>query len=81
VLEAGEPIALVLSDIVMPSGMSEHDLAGWIRSRKPEPLIARDTSLCPDVSNTLSHGTLAGEITGTGEPGLKGITVFARLPH
>jgi hypothetical protein len=33
------------------------------------------------VSNTLSHGTLAGEIMGTGEPGLKGITVFARVPH
>jgi len=35
-LESAEPIALVFSDIVMPGGMSGHDLAEWIRSRKPD---------------------------------------------
>jgi len=34
-LESGEPIALVFSDIVMPGRMTGYDVAEWIRSKKP----------------------------------------------
>jgi signal transduction histidine kinase len=34
-LESGEPIALVFSDIVMPRGMTGYDVAEWVRSMKP----------------------------------------------
>ena len=34
-LESGEPIALVFSDIVMPGGMTGYDVAEWVRSMKP----------------------------------------------
>jgi CheY-like chemotaxis protein len=33
-LQSGEPIALVFSDIVMPGGMTGYDLAEWVCSRK-----------------------------------------------
>ena len=35
-LESGEPIALVFSDIVMPGGMTGYDVAEWVRSMKPD---------------------------------------------
>jgi DNA-binding NtrC family response regulator len=35
-LQSGEPIALVFSDIVMPGGMTGYDVAEWVRSMKPE---------------------------------------------
>jgi CheY-like chemotaxis protein len=35
-LESGEPIALVFSDIVMPGGMTGYDVAERIRSMKPD---------------------------------------------
>ena len=34
-LKSSEPIALVLSDIVMPGGMSGRDLARWVLAAKP----------------------------------------------
>ena len=34
-LESGEPVALVFSDIVMPGGMTGYDVAEWVRSMKP----------------------------------------------
>ena len=34
-LEAGGPVALVFSDIVMPGGMTGYDVAEWVRSTKP----------------------------------------------
>jgi CheY-like chemotaxis protein len=34
-LEAGGPVALVFSDIVMPGGMTGYDVAEWVRSMKP----------------------------------------------
>jgi CheY-like chemotaxis protein len=34
-LESGEPVALVFSDIVMPGRMTGYDLANWIRSKRP----------------------------------------------
>jgi CheY-like chemotaxis protein len=35
-LESGQPIALVFSDIVMPGGMTGYDVVEWVRSRKPD---------------------------------------------
>jgi CheY-like chemotaxis protein len=35
-LESGEPIDLVFSDIVMPGRMTGYDVAEWIRARKPD---------------------------------------------
>jgi PAS domain S-box-containing protein len=35
-LESGEPIALVFSDIVMPGGMTGYDVTKWVQSIKPE---------------------------------------------
>jgi CheY-like chemotaxis protein len=34
-LESGELVALVFSDIVMPGRMTGYDLANWIRSKRP----------------------------------------------
>ncbi len=35
-LESGQPIALVFSDIVMPGGVTGYDVAEWVRSMKPD---------------------------------------------
>jgi signal transduction histidine kinase len=35
-LESGEPVALVFSDIVMPGKMTGYDVAEWIRSKRPD---------------------------------------------
>jgi CheY-like chemotaxis protein len=35
VLESGTPVDLVLSDVVMPGGMSGYDLAHWIAAHRP----------------------------------------------
>ena len=35
-LELGQPIALVFSDIVMPAGMTGYDVAEWVRAMKPD---------------------------------------------
>jgi two-component system CheB/CheR fusion protein len=34
-LEAGEPVSLVFSDVVMPGGMTGYDVAEWVRAMKP----------------------------------------------
>src|SRR5690606_21333540 len=39
-IERGETVDLVLSDIVMTGGMSGYDLARWIKARRPElPIV------------------------------------------
>jgi len=35
-LESGEPIALMFSDIVMPGGMTGYDVVEWVRSMRPD---------------------------------------------
>ncbi len=35
-LKSSPPVQLVLSDIVMPGGMTGYDLARWLASNKPE---------------------------------------------
>ena len=35
-LESGMPIALVLSDVVMPGGMTGIDLAAWVRAHRSD---------------------------------------------
>jgi len=34
-LEAGEPVALVFSDVMMPGGMTGYEVAKWVRSMRP----------------------------------------------
>jgi signal transduction histidine kinase/ActR/RegA family two-component response regulator len=34
-LESGTPVVLVFSDIVMPGGITGHDIAKWVRTKKP----------------------------------------------
>jgi len=34
-LESGEPVDLVFSDIVLPGKMTGYDVAEWVRSKKP----------------------------------------------
>ena len=34
-LESGEPIALVFSNVVLPGGLTGYDVAEWVRSMKP----------------------------------------------
>jgi CheY-like chemotaxis protein len=38
-LKSGEPAALVLSDVVMPGGLSGYDVASWVRRERPEVKI------------------------------------------
>jgi len=35
-LESGEPVYLVFSDIVLPGKMTGYDVAEWVRSKKPD---------------------------------------------
>jgi PAS domain S-box-containing protein len=35
-LTAGEPVAAVVSDVVMPGGLSGYDLAEWLRANRPQ---------------------------------------------
>jgi len=35
-LESGEPVALVFSDIVMPGKMTGYDVVEWIRAKRPD---------------------------------------------
>jgi CheY-like chemotaxis protein len=42
-LESGEPIALVFSDILMPGGMTGYDVAEWVQSMKPEVKVLQTT--------------------------------------
>ena len=42
-LESGEPIALVFSDILMPGGMTGYDVAEWVQSMKPEVKVLLTT--------------------------------------
>ena len=35
-LKSEEPVQIVLSDVVMPGGMTGYDVARWVASNKPE---------------------------------------------
>ena len=49
-LESGEPIALVFSDIVMPGGMTGYDVAEWVRSMKPELKVLLTSGYSDDAA-------------------------------
>jgi signal transduction histidine kinase/ActR/RegA family two-component response regulator len=53
-LESGQPIALVFSDIVMPGAMTGYDLAEWVRSRRPDLNILLTTGYS-DMPLTVSE--------------------------
>ena len=64
-LQSRKPIALVLSDIVMPGGMTGYDVADWVRSMKPhlKMLLTSATSNLP-----LAASEPAREIKVLGKP-------------
>jgi len=52
-LESGTPVVLVFSDIVMPGGMTGHDVAKWVRTKKPDikVLLTSGYANTPAVGN------------------------------
>ena len=57
-LKSKEPVQLVLSDIVMPGGMSGYDLARWVASNKPGVKVI----MCSGRSEGDSGGDAQGAI-------------------
>jgi len=64
-LESGQPIAVVFSDIVMPGGMTGYDVAEWVRSMKPDIKVLL-TSGYSDIQFAMSKAVR--EITVLGKP-------------
>jgi CheY-like chemotaxis protein len=62
-IESGEPIALVFSDIIMPGGMTGYDVADWVRSKRPEPKVVL-TSGYSDVPRAASDTVRAIKVLG-----------------
>ena len=62
-LESGEPIALVFSDIIMPGGMSGYEVAEWVRSMRPEIKVLL-TSGYSDVPLAASQAVRAIKMLG-----------------
>jgi signal transduction histidine kinase len=62
-LESGEPVALVLSDIVMPGGMTGYDVAEWVRSMKPNLKVVL-TSGYSDMPLAASEAVRSIEVLG-----------------
>ncbi len=53
-LEAGEKVDLVFSDIVMPGGMTGFDLADWIHSNHPEIPILLTSGFAENIAQGLA---------------------------
>ncbi len=51
-LKSEDPVQLVLSDIVMPGGMTGYDVARWVSSNKPDTQII----LCSSYNGDACHG-------------------------
>ena len=62
-LESGQPIALVFSDIVMPGGMTGYDVAEWVRANKPD-LKMLLTSGYSDIPLTASDAVRETKVLG-----------------
>ena len=64
-LESGEPIALVFSDILMPGGMTGYDVAEWVCSMKPELEVLLTTGYS---EMPLAVSEIAGRVKVLGKP-------------
>jgi CheY-like chemotaxis protein len=62
-LKSGEPVALVLSDIVMPGGMTGYDVVEWVLSMKPGLKVLL-TSGYSDMQHTVSEAVREIEVLG-----------------
>ena len=62
-LETGEPVSLVFSDIVMPGGMTGYDVAEWVRSMKPDIKVLQTTG-SSDVPLETSEAVRAIKVLG-----------------
>jgi two-component system CheB/CheR fusion protein len=62
-LETGEPVSLVFSDIVLPGGMTGYDVAEWLRSMKPDIKVLQTTG-SSDVPPETSEAVRAIKVLG-----------------
>jgi CheY-like chemotaxis protein len=62
-LESGQPIALVFSDIVMPGGMTGYDVAEWVLSMKPDLKVLL-TSGYSDMQHTVREAVREIKVLG-----------------
>ena len=66
-LKSEEPVLLVLSDIVMPGGMTGYDVARWVASNKPEIQVI----LCSGYNEEDNRGDVRsslGDVVVLGKP-------------
>lgn len=56
ILESGEPVDIVLSDVVMAGGLSGYDLARWIRERAPAVKILLTTGYAAEEARPDAAG-------------------------
>lgn len=59
VLDSGEPVDLLLTDVVMPGGMTGYELAAWVGERRPELRVLYTTGYA-------DHSFVRREVLGPG---------------
>jgi PAS domain S-box-containing protein len=62
ILESGEPVDLVLSDIVMAGGMSGYDVARWIGEHAPDVKVVLTTGYAAEEARHDAHALGATRI-------------------
>lgn len=66
-LQAGDPVSLIFSDVVMPGGMSGHDLAAWAIDNRPDVKVVL-TSGYNDPGRAGASPTLSKKMRILGKP-------------
>jgi PAS domain S-box-containing protein len=62
ILQAGVPVDLVFSDVVMPGEMTGFDLAAWVEENRPELPVLLTSGFAEDVARPPSRGGRQPEI-------------------
>ncbi len=62
ILERGEPVALIFSDIVMAGGMSGYDLARWAKTNAPNAKILLTTGFAEEEARADVRGSAGIQI-------------------
>jgi PAS domain S-box-containing protein len=55
-LETGAGADLVLSDVMMPGGMSGYDLAAWMKLNRPDTALILTTGFAAEIARRDGHG-------------------------